>query len=248
MAASILKFAEPQSTDIWAVANTPFLWFCALGVFAVIVVQTILYMRATRSAAAGIEMPIDEIKNSFRAGAVASIGPSLAVVIVAISLLALFGTPAVLLRISLVGSVAAETASAGIASTTMGAELGGASYTQQVFAVAFAAMSLSGGMWMLATLILTPILKRGKNTLASKNPAIMALLPTAALLGAFSMLTVTELPKSPVHVIAVVVSASVMGICIFVAKRFGIRWLREWALGIAILTTLTIVYFIHTAS
>ena len=67
----------------------------------------------------------------------------------------------------------------------MGATLGGASYTQAVFVVAFMAMSLSGAGWMLATLILTPILQRGDSKLRQVNPALMAIVPAAALLGAF---------------------------------------------------------------
>lgn len=156
---AIPLYAEAGSTDIWAIANAPFLWFCAIGVFAIIAVQTVLYVRAARTAAPGIGMPVDEVRESFRAGAVASVGPSLAVVLVAISLIALFGTPAVLVRIGLIGSAATETASAGIAATSMGAELGGSDYTQQVFVVALFAMTLSGCTWMLATLILTPLLK-----------------------------------------------------------------------------------------
>ncbi|GAA1314654.1 DUF5058 family protein [Leucobacter albus] len=245
---SLFRLADPASTDIWAIANSPVLWFCALGVFAVIFVQTILYVRVAKRAAPGIEMPLREIKESFRAGAVASIGPSLAVVIVAISLLALFGTPAVLVRIGLIGSAATETASASIAATSMGAELGADTYTQQVFAVAFLAMSLSGGMWMLATLIMTPFLKRGSASLAKRNPAAMALIPTAALLGAFSMLTIAETPKSMTHLLVVLISAATMGLCLLVAKLLNARWLKEWALGIAILVALYAAFLIHTAS
>lgn len=244
---SLTRAADPSSTDIWAIANSPVLWICALGVFAVIFVQTMLYIRASRQAAPGIEMPMREVKESFRAGAVASIGPSLAVVIVAISLLALFGTPAVLVRIGLIGSAATETASASIAATSMGAELGASSYTQQVFAVAFVAMSLSGGMWMLATLILTPLLKRGSTSLAKRNPAAMALIPSAALLGAFSMLTIAEIPKSSTHFIVVVISAATMGLCLLIARLINARWLKEWALGFAILIALFAAYLIHTA-
>jgi len=238
--------ADPESTDIWAVANTPILWIFAIGVFVVIFVQTFLYIRAARAAAPGIEMPMREIKESFRAGAVASVGPSLAVVLVAIALLALFGTPAVLVRIGLIGSAATETASAGIAAGTMGAELGADSYTQQVFAVAFMAMSLSGGMWMLCTLILTPILRKGSRTLGKRNPAVMALVPAAALLGAFSMLAVAETGKSSLHLILVLISAGVMGLCLLIAKLLSVRWLREWALGFAILITLFVAYLLHT--
>lgn len=239
--------ATPGSTDILALANSPLVWICALGVFAVICFQSLVYVRAARKAGPEIGMEASEIKGAFRAGAVASVGPSLAVVLVAIALLALFGTPAVLVRIGLIGSAAAETASAGIAANTAGATLGGADYTQQIFALAFIAMSLSGAMWMLATLILTPVLKRGSKSLARVNPAAMAIIPCAALLGAFSMLTLTELPKSGVHVVTVAVSAAVMAACLHAAARFRIRWLREWALGIAIIVALIVAYASHTA-
>lgn len=239
--------ANPTSTDIWAVANTPILWICALGVFAVIFVQTFLYVKAARRAAPHIGMPTRELKESFRAGAVASIGPSLAVVLVAIALLALFGTPAVLVRIGLIGSASTETASASLAAVSMGTVLGGPEYTQQVFAVAFMAMSLSGGMWMLSTLILTPVLKRGGKKLAKTNPAVMALIPAAALLGAFSMLAIAELPKSNVHAVTLLISAATMSVCLFLAKLLKARWLKEWALGFAIMVAIASAYLMHTA-
>lgn len=243
----IMAAGDPDSTDIWALANSPVLWLCALGVFAVIFVQCVLYTRAVKKAAPHIDMPLAEVKESFRAGAVASIGPSLAVVLVAIALLALFGTPAVLVRIGLIGSAAAETGSASISASTMGAALGGDSYTQQVFGVAFMAMSLSGAMWMICTLIMTPLLKKGGNNLAKRNPAVMALVPAAALLGAFSALTIAELPKSNVHMILVFISAAMMGLCLYLAKVLQLKWLKEWALGISIVVSIIAAYFLHTA-
>ncbi|TDU20601.1 DUF5058 family protein [Arthrobacter sp. JUb115] len=242
-----LAAGDPVSTDIWAVTNSPFLWFCALGVFAVIFVQTILYVRAAKAAAPHVDMPVREVKEAFRAGAVASIGPSLSVVLVAIALLALFGTPAVLVRIGLIGSASTETASANLAAQSMGSMLGGDTYTQQVFAVAFMAMSLSGGMWMLCTLLLTPVLKRGGKSLAKRNPAAMALIPTAALLGAFSMLTIAEIPKSSIHMTLVLISAASMALFLFLAKVLQAKWLKEWALGFAILISITAGYLMHTA-
>lgn len=243
----IMAAGDPDSTDIWALANSPVLWLCALGVFAVIFVQCVHYTRAVKKAAPHVDMPLAEVKESFRAGAVASIGPSLAVVLVAIALLALFGTPAVLVRIGLIGSAAAETGSASISASTMGAALGGESYTQQVFGVAFMAMSLSGAMWMICTLIMTPLLKKGGNNLAKRNPAVMALVPTAALLGAFSALTIAELPKSNVHMILVFISAAMMGLCLYLAKVLQLKWLKEWALGISIVVSIIAAYFLHTA-
>lgn len=75
----------------------------------------------------------------------------------------------------------------------------------------------------------------------------MAIIPTAALLGAFASLGVAELPKSGVHVLTVAASAAVMGMCLFLAKRLQAPWLREWGLGISIVLGLVIAYLAHTA-
>lgn len=238
---------DGSSTNIIEVANTPILWVFALAVFAVVIVQSLIYIKAATKAGPAADISPAELKTSFRAGAVAAIGPSLAVVLVSIALLSLFGTPAVLTRIGLVGSAATETASASIASGTMGAVLGGEGYTQTVYAVAFTAMSLSGAMWMVCCLIFTPLLKRGDSKLRDVNPALMAIIPTAALLGAFASLGVAELPKSGVHVLTVVASAAVMGMCLFLARKLQAAWLREWGLGISIVLGLVIAYMAHTS-
>lgn len=242
-----LAFGDPTSTNIAAIANSPFLWACTIGVFFVIFLQSFLYFRAARAAAPGVGMSKKELTQSFRAGAVASIGPSMAVVLVAISLLVTFGTPAVLVRIGLIGSAQAEVGSAQAAAQTMGAQLGGDTYTQQVFAVAFMAMSLSGAMWMLCTLIFTPVLKRGGRSMSGPRKAAVAIIPTAALLGAFWALAVAEIPKSSVHAILVFISAGSMAGLLYLAKKLDQKWLREWALGIAIIATLVVGYFLHTA-
>lgn len=234
--------------DLSDSVNLPFLWICALAVFAVIILQTIIYMRAARKAGPEIEFSKADLRQSFRSGGIAAIGPSLAVVLVAIALLPLFGSPAVLLRIGLVGSAATETSSANIAAGTMGAELGGDSWTPEVFTVAFVAMSLSGGLWMLVTLILTPMLKRGDTKLRSVNPALMAIVPSAALLAAFASLGVAELPKSSLHILTVAVSALVMGVCLLLARGLKAPWLKEWALGFAIIIGLVVAFFAHSAT
>ncbi|VXB82825.1 DUF5058 family protein [Citricoccus sp. K5] len=241
--------ADPSSdpNGVLALANMPVLWICALGVFLVIAVQSVIYMMAARKAAPAAGLSQQELKTTFRTGAIAAIGPSLAVVLVAVALLALFGTPATLVRIGLIGSVQYETAAASIAAGTVGAELGGPSYDQQAFAIMFFAMSLGGAMWMLSTLILTPLLKKGEHRMAKVNPALMTVVPAAALLGAFLSLGFAEVPKSSVHVITLAASALVMGACLLLARLPGMRWLREWGLGIAILLGLAAAYLAQSA-
>ncbi|BCT74639.1 hypothetical protein SCMU_04810 [Sinomonas cyclohexanicum] len=152
---------DPASTDISPVSFHPILWVAAAGVFAVIVLQSVIYLRAIRKAAPDVNLTTAQVTGSVRRGAIAAIGPSLAVALVAISLLPLFSTPAVLTRIGLVGSAAFDVAAAGIAAGTQHAQLGGPTYTQKVFAIGFAAMTLGGLVWMLTALVLTPLLSKG---------------------------------------------------------------------------------------
>lgn len=238
---------DGSSTDVLSVANTPVLWICALGVFIVIIVQSLIYMKAARKAAAAADITQQELTLSLRTGAIGAIGPSLAVALVAIALLALFGTPATLVRIGLIGSVSFETGAANIAASSAGAALGGPDYTQQVFAIMFFAMSLGGAMWMIATLIFTPLLKRGESKLARVNPAIMTVIPAAALLAAFISLGVAEIPKSNVHVIALIASAAAMGVFLLLSSALKKTWIREWGLGLSIMVGLAAAYFAVSA-
>jgi hypothetical protein len=63
-------------------ANSPFLWVCALAVFGVIILQTVIYMRVARAAGPDFGFTGEDRRTSFRSGAVAAVGPSLAIVIV----------------------------------------------------------------------------------------------------------------------------------------------------------------------
>ncbi|GAA4284516.1 DUF5058 family protein [Brevibacterium daeguense] len=240
-------WAQSTSTDIIGIANIPVLWVLALAVFAVIILQSVIYLIAVKRAARAADMTQREVNQSFRAGAVAAIGPSLAVVLVSVALLPLFGTPPVLVRIGLIGSAATEVASASLATNTLGVDLGGSGYTQAVFIVALMAMSLSGAMWQICTMILTPLLGKGTDVLQRVNPALMSIVPSAALLAAFASLTITEIPKSLAHIAAVVASALVMVACLLLARALSQAWLREWALGFSIIGGLIVAYFVHYA-
>lgn len=235
-------------TTVQSVANVPVLWILAIAVLGVVCLQSVIYMAAVRRNAEAADMTPREVTKAFRAGGIAAIGPSLAVVLVAVALLPLFGTPPVLVRIGLIGSAATEVASAELAAQTMGSGLSGDGYTVDVFVVAVMAMSLSGAGWMIATLILTPLLKTGSAKLQKVSPALMSIVPGAALLAAFASLAMTELPKSYVHAITVFASAVVMAICLYIAHALKLAWMREWALGIAIIGGLVVAYFVHHAA
>lgn len=233
---------DPGSPDILAAANSPVMWACVIGVFVVIAAQTVIYFVAVRRSAPAVGMTSDDVTRSFRAGAVAAIGPSMAVALVAITLLGVFGTPGTLIRIGLIGSAAFEVAGAEIAAGTQGVSLGGEGYTQSVFATVLLCLSIAGSGWMLVTLIVTPLLKRGNARLASarsvRAAAAMTIIPTAALLGAFVTFGIQQLQKGLAATIVTLAGAATMALCLWIAKATGKAWLKEWGLGFALVVAI----------
>jgi hypothetical protein len=76
----------------------------------------------------------------------------------------------------------------------------------------------------------------------------MAIVPTAALLGAFFTLAFQEVLKSPVHLVTMLASAAAMGVCLLLAHKLRRPWLREWGLGVAIIVALSAAFFMTTAA
>lgn len=235
------------ASDVLAVANQPFLWICAAAAFAVIVAQTLIYMRAVRKAAPAAEMTTKEVTTAVRAGAISAIGPSLAVAVVAITMLATLGTPAVLVRIGLIGSAKYDVAGATLAAKTAGGTLGGPGYSPEIFAIAFAAISLGGAMWMIGALVLTPLLKKGNTALTKTNPALLAIVPAAAMLGAFFSLGFQQFTISATHIFAYLGAAAAMAACILLSRLSGKKWITEWSQGISIVVGLTVAYLLTAA-
>lgn len=79
--------------SVLEVANSPVLWVCAVGVFLIIIVQSVIYMKAAKKAAPAVALTDTDLKTAFRTGAITAMGPSMAVVFVAIALLSIFGAP-----------------------------------------------------------------------------------------------------------------------------------------------------------
>lgn len=237
-----LAAASATDQTVLSVANSPVLWACAVGVFLIIIIQSVIYMKAARTAAPEAGMTTADLKTAFRVGAVSAIGPSLAVVLVAIALLSLFGGPAVLVRIGLVGSAGYETGAASIAASTVGAHLGDETYTADIFALVFAAMSLGGICWMLSTLVLTPLLKRGDQKMRALNPLLMTIIPTAAMIAAFVVLGFETFTRNPNNIAAFGISGGIMLTLLLISKVFNIAWIKEWSLGITLLASFTVLF------
>lgn len=219
--------------ELDAIQNSPVLWVFVIAVFAIVIIQALIFTRISRKASTEVGLDRSDVTKAVRTGAISAIGPSLAIAFVAIGLIAIFGAPATLMRIGLVGSVPYELAAAGIASSTLGVELGGEGFDGTAWATVFLTMALGAGVWMLFVILFT----KSMGTISEKakrwNPLVMAVVPIAAMVGAFGYFGLNQVRGGGIPLVVFLSSAVTMGLLLAIAHWTKKSWIKEWALGIS---------------
>ena len=232
--------------EVLKTANSFPLWIIAAIVMGLVFFQAFKFMSLASKASASVGMSKDEVKSAIRSGAISSIGPSFAIVIIAISLLSLIGNPVTLIRIGIIGSAPIETVGASLGANALGVELGASNFTEQAFTNAVWVMCLGGMGWLLFTALFTKSLGKiqAKATSSQKNINRFQVLSTAAMLGAFSYLGSGQMIKGIQESVVLLVAFVVMPIILFAAKKYKLTWLVEWSLGFVVLIGLTVGYIL----
>ncbi|MHA6601819.1 DUF5058 family protein [Corynebacterium coyleae] len=230
--------------DYISYAQSPAMWMFSLAVMAVIVFQAVVFFRLAKQNAQEGHIENKELMQAMRAGAISAIGPSVAVGIVALSLIPIFGTPPVLMRIGMIGSVPYELAAANAAAESMNAPLGTENFDAVVFAAVFFTMALGAGVWMLEVVLATSAMGKMSEKLSEWKPWAMAALTGGALLGAFAFLTISQASGGSKNLAVMAGSSGAMVIFLLLSERLNMRWLREWALGFAMIIGLAVAYFV----
>lgn len=232
--------------QVMEIANSFPLWVLASLVASIVMFQAIMFIRLASRASSSVGMTSQEVKTAIRAGAISSLGPSLAIVFVVISLITLIGDPMTLMRIGIIGSAAIETVGASLGSQAAGAELGSADFTAQALTSAVWVMCLGGMGWLVFVLFFTKSLGKiqQKAVAKAKNVNTLKLVSTAAMLGAFSYLGSREMVKGLNESIVLLVAFISMPIIMRIANRFRIHWLKEWSLGLIIIFGVTVGFMI----
>ena len=233
--------------QVMQTANSFPLWIIAALVISVVVFQAIIFIRLASRTASSVGMTSLEVKSAIRTGAISSLGPSFAIVIVAISLLTLIGDPVTLIRIGIIGSAPIETVGASIGAQAAGSELGSASFTEEAFTNAVWVMCLGGMGWLLFTALFTKSLGKIQSKIASKgnkSVLLMQSVSTAAMIGAFSYLGSGEMVKGLNESIVLVAAFLVMPVILWASTKLKQSWIREWSLGLVIVVGISVGYFI----
>lgn len=228
-------------------ANSFPVWIFAIFVIAIVIFQAIVFIRIASKAAPAVGMSKKEVVAAVRAGGISALGPSFAIIIVAISLITLIGDPVTLMRIGIVGSAPIETVGASLGSQAVGVDLGSPNFSEIAFTNAVWVMCLGGMGWLLFVALFTKSLGKVQSKLVGKSGNNMNLLKavsTAAMIGAFSYLGGSEMVKGLNESIVLVAAFLVMPIIIMLSKRLNASWLREWSLGLVIIAGLSVGYLL----
>ncbi|WP_090377553.1 DUF5058 family protein [Natronobacterium texcoconense] len=220
------------------VANSEWLWLAALPVVLLVLVQAALFMR--RAWKTGKEMGLSEeqMKSGIRSGVISAIGPAVAVLVGMLALIATVGGPMAWMRLSVIGSVMFEIPAAEFGVGQLGYSLGDEGITEAAFATAVWTMTLGALGWLLVSGLFTPKMENIRQKVAGGKESLLPVITSAAMLGAFSYLATDEVVEGTPRTMAVVFGGVTMLGLLHIADKHDIQWIREWALGTAMIVGL----------
>ncbi len=215
------------------VANSPLMWLaCGLCV-ALVLFQSLLFVRKSLSVSKEMNISDNQIKSALKSSFTASIGPSLAILAGMVSLLVAMGGPISWFRLSFIGSVAYELMAAGFGAEATGVTLGGPDMNATAFAAGVWVMTLGSIGWVLFTALATPKLDQFRNVLAGGRKALLPIVSAGAMCGAFAYLSLDRVFRFDIQTIAAVVGFGVMAAFMIYNKTKKKQWIKEWALTIS---------------
>ncbi|MEK4712904.1 DUF5058 family protein [Sporosarcina sp. FSL K6-1540] len=228
--------------QVLKVANSFPIWIIAALVIGIVIFQAVVFIRLASKTAPSVGLTTLEVRSVVRTGAISSLGPSFAIIIVAISLITFLGNPVTLMRIGIVGSAPIETVGASLGAQAAGSELGSSTFTEQAFTTAVWVMCLGGMGWLLVTALFTKSLGKFQEKISRKNNNVklLSIVSTAAMIGAFGYFGAGQMIKGINETVVFIAAFLVMPVIIWASNKFKMNWLREWSLGLVIVVGLSI--------
>ncbi|SEG59754.1 protein of unknown function [Halobellus limi] len=220
------------------IANSRWLWLSTVPVVLVVLLQATIFLR--RAWNDGKEMGLSEqkLKTGFKTGIISAIGPSIAVLAGMLALIATVGGPVAWMRLTVIGSVAFELPAAELGVSQFGYSLGDEGITETAYATAVWAMTLGGTGWLLVSAFGTRHMETVRTKISNGNETLIPIISAAAMLGAFAYFLSGEITAGTPETGSVAVGGLAMLGLLHLADSRDVQWLREWALGAAMLVGL----------
>jgi len=213
------------------VANDPVLWVMCIPLVILVAIQAGIFSKKAFAAGTSVNLTKKEAKDAFRIGAISAIGPSLAVFVVMLGMMAVVGAPMTWLRLSIIGAAPTELAASTMGAQAMGVEFGSEGYGILEFANSVWAMSLNGIGWLLFVGLFTHKLEGIRDKVSGGDSKLTGEIGGAAMLGAMAFLVGGHLIAGSGRLVAALAS----GIAMVILSKLSVKVpkLLEYNLGIS---------------
>jgi len=235
-----------EAIEVLKFANSPLMWALCIPVIVLVIIQALIFGRMAISYANKTKvLSKAEIGSALRTGAIASIGPAIGIFIICIGLISKIGGPITFMRVGVIGSASYELMAATFGAQAYGVELGGPGYNLQAFTNSVWTMALGGSGWLLVTALFTKQLDTMQRKVTASDPKLLGIIGVTASVGAFSALLANQVVGGWAPITTIVVAMLSMVLIQKLSERPGWRWIREWALGIAMVAgmAVTTIFF-----
>lgn len=220
--------------DYMQIANSPWLWLVSGLAVLLVLFQAAIFTRKALITANEMSISKTQIQNAVKASVISSVGPSLAIVGGMITILVSLGGAISWIRIGLIGSVGYELMAAGFGAAAVGATIGDPSFTAVAFSSAVLTMSVGTVGYFLMSTIFTNKLDGFRLKLAGGKEALVPIISAAAMIGAFSYLTIDQVfTFNSKRIVAVIVGFVAMAAISYIEKKKQLKWTKEWGITIA---------------
>ncbi|MEA4848061.1 MAG: DUF5058 family protein [Clostridiaceae bacterium] len=216
------------------IANSPILWVaCAIPV-ALVIFQSLLFMRKAYSTGLQIGMTRERMNYALKSGLITAIGPSLVILVGMIVLIATLGGPISWMRLSYVGAVMFESMAASYGTQAMGITLGSDAMNGAALANAVWAMVAGSIGWIIVGGLLPKRMHKLENKLAKKDNIIVKVIAGVAIFGAFGGFLPSYILGMNKSTLAVILGAVIMLVCMILEEKAHWKFMKEWALAISL--------------
>lgn len=229
------------------IANNPIMWILALIIIANVVVQCFIFYRlANKHVKETSIITPKQVKEAFKIGFIGTIGPAFAVFAVAVALIAQIGGPLTLARVGIIGSAAFEMIAAGIGS---GGTAGTPDFAPKMLSAAAWVMTLGGAGWLIVVFFATKHIDKLQVTIKKANPLTIAYMSVFAPFIIFFSLAYKEVinkgllaKQVTIAPLAALIAGalSVVAVNIIVSKDSSKKWLKDWAMGFAVIAAMVV--------
>ncbi|MGM9974382.1 MAG: DUF5058 family protein [Clostridiaceae bacterium] len=219
--------------------NSLFLYIIAIGVIIFVLAQSIFFLGRAYSRGRQLGIDSSKLRKTIASTAVFTLAPAVSILIGIVTLSKFLGIPLPWIRMSVIGALTYELPAATSTANALGISLSEIITDPKVYSAIAWVMTLG----ILPSIILPPILMKkiqgGMVKIKNKDSKWGDLFLTSMFLGmisAFLGMVFADVRggiSGWIPVFVLLVSASLMGICGILIKKFNMKWLETYAMAIS---------------